>query len=192
MSPYLFWICGEGLTALLNNHGSYIDRGIQVSFKEPWVNHLLFADDRLIFMSVCAVSAERLTKILNIYAECSGQKVNKEKSSIYFSPNALQPLRDSVKSILGITVESLSERYLGLPTAVGRITSGMFDHIVERSSGCMQGWSEGLLSSVARETLLKAVIQAIPTFGMSYFKLTKKVLRSLVAVMARIRWSSSV
>ena len=192
MSPYLFLICGEGFTTLLNNYGTHIDRGIRVSFRSPWVNHLLFADDSLIFMGACAESADRLVAILDIYADFSGQKVNKQKSSIYFSPNALQPVKDIVKNILGITVEAFSERYLGLPTAVGRITSGTFDHIAERSHGCMQGWSEKRLSSAARETLLKAVIQAIPRYTMSCFKLTKKVCKSLVAAMARFWWSSSV
>jgi hypothetical protein len=74
MSPYLFLICGEGLTALLNNYGTHIDRGIRVSFRSPWVNHLLFADDSLIFMSACEASAERLMVILDIYAECSGSE----------------------------------------------------------------------------------------------------------------------
>ena len=92
MSPYLFLICTQGLTSLLNNFGgAYVDRGIRVSIHAPWVNHLLFADDSLIFLSAKTQSTERLNEILRIYADCSGQAVNREKSSIYFSANTGQP-----------------------------------------------------------------------------------------------------
>jgi hypothetical protein len=88
MSPYLFLLCGEGFSSLLNFFGGdYVDKGIRVSPRSPWINHLLFADDSLIFMKANEQSAERLNEILRIYGECSGQCVNKEKSSIYFSPN---------------------------------------------------------------------------------------------------------
>ena len=70
---------------------------------------------------------------------------------------------------------SFSERYLGLPTAVGRVTSGTFKHIGDRAKGKMQGWSERFFACVGRETLIKLIVQAIPTFSMSCFLLTKKV-----------------
>lgn len=193
MSPYLFLICAQGLTSLLNNYGgAYIDRGIRVSIRLPWVNHLLFADDSLIFLKAKIHSTARLNNILRIYTGCSGQAVNQEKSSVFFSPNASPPLRASVKQNLDIHVEAFSERYLGLPTAVGRITSGTFDHIHERSHSKMQGWSERNFACDGREVLLKSIIQAIPTFSMSCFKLTKKVCKNLTSCMARYWWGSSL
>ena len=88
--------------------------------------------------------------------------------------------------------EAFNEKYLGLPTAVGRITSGTFDHISERARGKMQGWSERLLACAGRVTLLKPVIQSIPTYPMSTFLLTKKVCKSLTSPMAKYFWSSSL
>lgn len=54
---------------------------------------LLFADDSLIFISASEQSAGRLNLILQIYADCSGQSVNKKKSSVYLP---LIPLTFSV------------------------------------------------------------------------------------------------
>jgi hypothetical protein len=108
ISPYLFLLCAQGFTALLNHFGgNHIDRGIRVSIHSPWINHLLFADDSLIFMSASVQSGERLNEILRIYGDCSGQSVNREKSSIFFSPNTPDPDRQSVKQVLGYSSRGL-------------------------------------------------------------------------------------
>jgi hypothetical protein len=193
MSPYLFLLCGEGFTSLLNFfNGAIVDRGIRVSVRSPWVNHLLFADDSLLFMKATVESANRMNVILRIYEDCSGQRVNKEKSSIYFSPNTPLAARQSLKLLMGIAVEAFSERYLGLPTAIGRISSGTFDHLGERIRSKLNGGSKRMMSCAGQEVFLKAVIQAIPTFSMGCFKLTKAVLKKFISYMGRYWWSSSI
>ena len=192
MSPFLFLLCSEGFSSLLKYFGGHIDRVIRVSFRAPWVNHLLFADDCLIFLGANIQSATRLNDILLIYGEASGQRVNREKSAIFFSPNTPAGIRQSVKQSLDVQMEAFSERYLGLPTAVGKITSGTFDHIGERARSKMNGWSERQFACAGRETLLKSVIQAIPTYSMSCFLLTKKVCKGLSSCMAKFWWSSSL
>lgn len=60
-----------------------------------------------------------------------------------------------MKQRLGVSVETFSDRYLGLPTAVGVITSGTFDHIGDRARGKMHGWSEKNLACAGRENFAK-------------------------------------
>lgn len=121
ISPYLFLLCAEGFSSLLKSYGGggYVDRGIRVSYKSPWVSHLLFTDDSLIFISSKTQSVVRLNEILNIYAALSGQCVNQDKSAIYFNTNTPQPVRLALKQCLDIHVDAFTERYLRLPTAVG-------------------------------------------------------------------------
>lgn len=95
-------------------------------------------------------------------------------------------------NMLDIHNETFSERYLGLPTAMGRITSGTFDHIDERVCCKIRGWSEKNLACAGKEALLKSVVQYIPTYSMSCFLLTKKVFSKLSSHMARYWWSSSL
>jgi hypothetical protein len=64
-----------------------IDRGIRVCHRAPWITYLLFADDSLIFINAKVEGAARLNEILRIYNEASGQLVNREKSSIFLSPD---------------------------------------------------------------------------------------------------------
>jgi hypothetical protein len=88
--------------------------------------------------------------------------VNKAKSSIFFSPNSQQPARLEVRDALNIDREALSEKYLWLPTASGRITEEVFEHILERTRGKAHGWCEKLMSSAAKEVLIKSILQALP------------------------------
>jgi hypothetical protein len=81
--------------------------------------------------------------------------------------------------------------YLGLPTAVGRITSDYFDYISERIRSKVQG-CERMLSCAGREIFLKSVIQAIPLFSMTCFKLTKKLCKSFSSSTGKYWWSSSL
>ena len=111
--------------------------------------------------------------------------MNKEQSSVYFSPNTAAPLQHELKQILNINVEAFTERYLGLPTSVGRITSGTFDHIGERIRSKLQGGSERMISCASREVRLKTIAMVIPTFSMSCFKLTKKVYKSISSPMTK-------
>jgi hypothetical protein len=84
LSPYLFLICAEGLSVLLNSYANgVVDRGIQVCRRAPWITHLLFANDSLIFISATVDSATRLNTILHLYNQASGEEL------IFFSLHVL-------------------------------------------------------------------------------------------------------
>jgi hypothetical protein len=122
LSPYLFLLCAEGLSCMLKYAGpNYLAKGIRVGIHAPWVSHLLFADDCLLFTQASANGARRLMEILQAYQTSSGQMVNMMKSAIFFSANCQDEVKHEVKQITGIVAEALSEKYLGLSTAVGRI-----------------------------------------------------------------------
>jgi hypothetical protein len=50
------------------------------------------------------------------------------------------------------------------------------------------GWKEKLLSQAGKEILIKAVIQAIPTYSMSIFQLPKQLCKRLNSLMDRFWW----
>jgi len=55
-------------------------------------------------------SATHLQNILSLYEDCSGQTINKEKSSVMFSKNTKSLEKNQFMASLGITTEALNEK----------------------------------------------------------------------------------
>ena len=108
---------------------------------------------------------------MDIYGSCSGQQINRSKTTIFFSKSTLEEIKDHIKEALGVPEIRQYEKYLGLPSLVGKNKKASFNYIKERVWKKMQGWKEKLLSQAGREILIKAMVQAIPTYTTSYFNL---------------------
>ena len=72
----------------------------------PPVNHLLFADDSLLFFKGSSEGAEELSNLLEVYCQASGQWINREKSSIFFTKGCPQATHDTINCILHVDSES--------------------------------------------------------------------------------------
>uniref|UniRef100_A0A453IJD2 Reverse transcriptase domain-containing protein n=1 Tax=Aegilops tauschii subsp. strangulata TaxID=200361 RepID=A0A453IJD2_AEGTS len=70
--------------------------------------------------------------MLNIYCNASGQRINHDKSSIFFSKGCPQERRVNIKNTLNVHNESLSDRYLGMPTDVGQSKMGTLKYLRDR------------------------------------------------------------
>jgi hypothetical protein len=87
--------------------------------------------------------------------EASGQRVKLAKSSIFFSKRCNQTIWNNTKSITHVENESLNDRYLSLPTDVGRTTNGAFKYLKDKVWNKIQGWIEQILSVGGKEILIK-------------------------------------
>ena len=71
---------------------------------------------------------------------------------------------------------------------VGRNRSISLKFIKERVWGKIQGWKKKLLSQAGKEVLLKEVVQAIPTFAMSCFRLSVGLCRDIEVIICKFWW----
>lgn len=87
LNPFLFLFCGEGLSSLMRIAiGGRILKGVKVSRSGPSISHLLFADDCILFAKATE-GAHSLKQILIEYEKCSGQCINYDKLTMFFSIN---------------------------------------------------------------------------------------------------------
>lgn len=163
ISPYLFLLAAQSLSCLLRSRGNTKNlSGIVVAPTALSVNHLLFADDSLLFAKASAEGAASIKEVIDIYYQASGQRVNLSKSSIHFSKGCPNTVHESMKAILNVPNETLNERYLGMPSDVGRSTSGTFKYLKDRVWTRIQGWMEHILSTGGKEVLIKSMARQFP------------------------------
>ena len=189
LSPYLFLLCAEAFSALLKKgerEGLLVR--VKICSRGPSISHLLFAADSLILIQATEGDCGHLQTILQLYEDCSGQMIN--KAAILFSRNTKANQKKTVCDLLQVTKETMSERYLGLPVHVGQSKTGTFAYLKDRIWKQIQGWNEIFLSWAGKEILIKAVAQAIPTFAMGCFDLSKTLCDQIGAMICRYWWNN--
>lgn len=163
-------------------------KGVAISRYSPRVSHLFFADDSVLFCRVVEAECQRVLDILAIYERGTSQKINKEKTNIFFSSNTIQQTQSRIQQLLGVPAIKQYEKYLGLLALVWRAKKRSFIYLKERVWKKLQGWKEKILSIASREVLIKAVIQAILTYTMSCFKLPKGLIKELEVLIRKFWW----
>ena len=189
LSPYLFLLCSEGLNGLLEQavHEKHIE-GFSLCRHGPKISHLFFADDSLLFCRARVEEVEKIQELLRKYELASGQKINALKTTIFFSRNVPMTIKELIQNSLGVSEIKEYEKYLGLPAVVGRNKKVSLNYIKDRVWGKLQGWKEKLLSQAGKEVLLKAVVQAIPTFAMNCFRLPVGLCQDIEMLIRKFWW----
>ena len=83
---------------------------------------------------------------METYEKASGQKINTEKTTLFFSKNVPDCSKLSIKNLLSVPKIREYESYLGLPTMVGKNTCASLNYIKDRVWSKLHGWKDKLLS----------------------------------------------
>lgn len=79
-------------------------------------------------------------------------------------------------------------KYLGLPSMVGRSKKSTFGFIKDRVWQRINSWSSKCLSRSGREVMIKSVLQSIPSYVMSIFRLPNSLLEEIEKMLNAFWW----
>lgn len=134
--------------------------------------------------------ASRVLEMLKIFEDAAGQKVNRDKSSVFFSKNTNLEDKDRVLSSLEMRMSDDNSLYLSLPSIIGHNKFVVFGRLKYKMWARIQGWDGKWFSGVGKEVLIKMVLQSIPTYTMSVFLLPNKVCQDIESLISNYWWKS--
>ena len=120
----------------------------------PRLSHLFFANDSLIFCKAMLKQCDELQRLPVVYEKASGQKLNRAKTSLFFNSNTSREVQEEIKNQFGAQIIKQHDKYLGLPSLVGRNKRTTFNAIKEKLGKVLVGWKEKLLSKAGKEVLI--------------------------------------
>lgn len=177
LSPYLFILCMEILTSLINKKVN-TKRWTMVKFKDISISHLLYADDVLLFAKINQKSVKSIDEVLKTFMSMSGLNISSSKSSIWFSPNTPNHRKSFACSTLGIKEIHNPSSYLGIPLGIF-VKKKDFDCIIDKIRSRVNSWNAKYLSQARKMVLIKSVCSAILAFYMQSLPLPKSVCLAL-------------
>lgn len=131
---YLFLFYTEGLSNLISKYeGERKIQELKVCINSP-ISYLIS------FLQMIALSSSKQTnKTINIlkkFLKCTREpqvkKINFEKLMLFFSPSCLDKIKSNIKNHFQINKEALNEKYLDLPTMIGKSKNSTFKAIKDR------------------------------------------------------------
>ncbi|XP_074293279.1 uncharacterized protein LOC141620258 [Silene latifolia] len=142
-------------------------KGIKICKNGPEISHLLFADDSLFFIRGDYGDLDFLKNIIDEYCVASGQFLNKDKSSLLFSPNwSFMTVKKCLTEFTFAPKHDLGN-YLGLPTSIGSSKRDLFKFLVDKTKRRLSSWNNILLSSAGKLTLIRSVLSSLSLFSLS-------------------------
>ena len=113
--------------------------GIVVYRGGPKLSHLFFADDNLIFCKATLANCESLQRVLEVYEKAFGQQLNRAKTSLFFSSNTSNEVQEEIKRRFGAQVIKQHEKYLSIPSLVGRNKRNTFNATKDKVGKKLEG-----------------------------------------------------
>lgn len=189
LSPYLFAVAMEWFTLqmeLAHNQGL-----IQPVFNhQPYVTHLLYADDLLVVIKGNLKAAEKIKDIFRDLESFAGLKLNEMKTKCYF--NKFCSNKQSMLDKLGFTEGSLPVKYLGVPLSNNNITDVECGKLINEIRDKLQGWRSKLLSFAGRVELVHTVITSKVRFWLQTFQIPDCSIAKINSVCANFIWRGGI
>ena len=126
-----------------------------------------------------------LKKCLEKYCSWSGQLISIEKSGVFPSRGVSINFLRQVKCCWGLNPLLQSTTYVGVPLFLSKNRSNDLKLVKERVESKLSSWKGRILSWTGRATLIKSMVQSIPTYTTAALQFPMKLCNQLDSVVRR-------
>lgn len=188
LSPYLFAICMNVLSKLLDKSAHANQFGYHPKCKNLGLTHLSFADDLMVFTDGRVRSVESIVNVFNYFAKVSGLKISMAKSTIY-SAGMTDENRQELLNTFQFASGTLPVRYLGLPLLTRQMRKDDYQLLIEKIKMRISLWTNHFLSMAGRLQLIKSVLLSMVNFWMTGYKLSGQCINEINSLCSAFLWS---
>ncbi|XP_074266683.1 uncharacterized protein LOC141589961 [Silene latifolia] len=154
------------------------------------LNHLMFADDLLLFSKGDITSIMILLRGFATFSAATGLHMNTQKSNIYFN-GVTQSVREDILKISGFIEGSIPLKYLGVPISAGKLAVKHYTVLIEKVIHRIRAFGAKKLSYAGRLILVNSVLTSLYSYWAAIFIIPKCVLRKIDSICRNYLWDGS-
>ncbi|KAJ0436408.1 putative RNA-directed DNA polymerase [Helianthus annuus] len=191
ISPFLFVIVMEALSCMINRAcGLGILKGVSLPNGGPMVSHLFYADDAVIMGEWSRENVLNVVRILRCFHICSGLNINLGKSNL-FGVGTQHVEVEEMAELVGCRADIFPFKFLGLSVGANMDRISSWRPVYDIFEKRLSLWKASTLSLGGRVTLIRSVLESLPTYFLSLYLAPVKVIRDLESIIRKFLWGGS-
>ena len=122
------------------------------------------------------------------YGRIFGQDINFGKYDLYCSPNMPLLEQEDLARQLHVNLVQHPSKYLRINFKLRGNRVADFQFLVDKLQSKFEGWKANLLSQAGRTTLINSVLQTLPLYTFSCFKVPETIFRRMDSIVRAFWW----
>ena len=189
LSPYLFILVSKALVCLLKKADDM--NLIEAVHIGKSLKHLQFVYDTLIFAPRNPRVITNYFRILDVFAMMSGLTLNYSKSCFLFWNVSDHACAGETARNMGCSHAMCPFTYLGFPLGDHMNKRSAWKPVIQKIQSRLASWKAKILSRAGRLTLIKSVLNSLPLYYMSMFKMPKAITMEIISIQRKFFWSGA-
>ncbi|XP_015954786.1 uncharacterized protein LOC107479150 [Arachis duranensis] len=151
------------------------------------LSHLQFADDTILFCPPEEGTVRNYKRLLRCFELISGLSINFEKSNL-IPVNCSQEWVSRMCQLLGCQEAILPVKYLGISLGANPWLVKTWKPVLDKIEEKLSLWKAKVLSKAGKLVLIKSVINSLPVYYLSLYKMPSAVARRIITLQRRFLW----
>ncbi|XP_015939818.1 uncharacterized protein LOC107465352 [Arachis duranensis] len=153
------------------------------------LSHLQFAYDTILFCPRDEATIRNYKRLLRCFEVLSGLSINFDNSSLILV-NCDSEWSQRMCNLLGCKEASLPIKYLGVPLGANPRLVKTWKLIIDKVEDKLSLWKAKSLNKAGKLILIKSVLNSLPVYYLSLYKMPKLIAEKLISLQMRFLWSN--